>query len=184
MYIAGDASSPRILDVGCGTRKIEATAIGIDVHPRSVADIIWNLDNFPWPIESNSFDKIYLSHIVEHIQDLAAMMQELYRIARDGADLFFITPHFSSHNSYTDPTHVRHLAARSFQYFTGTDFPSFGTLDVQFTVESLSVTFGKNAVLDSIGRFLAKRNLEWYERHAAWIFPAQDIKCHLKARKS
>lgn len=176
-------TSPRILDVGCGTRKIEPTAIGIDVHPRSVADIIWDLNRFPWPIENDSFDRIHLSHIVEHIPDLPAMMQELHRIARDGADLFFATPHFSSHNSYTDPTHVHHLAARSFQYFTGKDFATFGALDVRFTIESLKVTFGKNVVLDGIGRWLARRNLEWYERHAAWIFPAQDIQCHLKARK-
>ena len=50
-------------------------------------------------------------------------------------------------------------------------------------IESLELSFGKNLVLDGAGRWLARRNLEWYERHAAWTFPAQDIRCHLKVRK-
>jgi len=32
-------------------------------------------------------------------------------------------------------------------------------------------------------RWLARRNLERYERHAAWVLPAQDIRCHLRVRK-
>ena len=125
-----------------------------------------------------------MSHIIEHVRDVTRTMAEIHRVARDGADVFIVTPHFSSHNSYTDPTHVRHLAARSFRYFTGDDFATFGGSSVKFEIVKLELTFGKNFVLDSAGRFLARRNLEWYERHAAWIFPAQDIRCHLRVRKS
>jgi SAM-dependent methyltransferase len=172
-----------VLDIGCGTVKAEAGAVGIDVSPRSGADIVWNLDEFPWPLESGSFERIYMSHIIEHVRDVGRTMAEVHRVGRNGADVFVVTPHFSSHNSYTDPTHVRHLAARSFQYFTGEDFATFAGSDVRFSIEELELTFGKNFVLDGVGRWLARRNLEWYERHAAWIFPAQDIHCHLKVRK-
>lgn len=174
---------PDILDVGCGTRKCEPGAIGIDVSPRSGADIIWDLDQFPWPVETGSFDRIYMSHIIEHMRDVMRTMTEIHRVARNGADIFIVTPHFSSHNSYSDPTHVRHLSMASFQYFTGDDFPSFTGSNARFSIESLELTFGKNFLLDGIGRWLARRNPEWYERHAAWIFPGQDIRCHLKARK-
>src|SRR5678816_256421 len=172
-----------ILDVGCGTRKSEPDAIGIDVSSPSAADIIWDLDEFPWPLENNAFDRIHMSHIIEHVRDVTRTMAEIFRVGRAGADVFVVTPHFSSHNSYTDPTHVRHLAARSFQYFTGEDFATFTGSAVRFSIEELELTFGKNFVLDGTGRWLARRNLEWYERHAAWMFPAQDIRCHLKIRK-
>ena len=172
-----------VLDVGCGTRKAEPGAVGIDVHPRSAADILWDLDEFPWPLDSDAFDRIYMSHIIEHVRDVTRTMAEIYRVARDGADVFVVTPHFSSHNSYTDPTHLRHLAARSFQYFTGEDFATFAGSNASFSIEKLELTFGKNFVLDGAGRWLARRNLEWYERHAAWVFPAQDIRCHLRVRK-
>lgn len=172
-----------ILDVGCGTRKAEPGAIGIDVSPRSAADIIWNLDEFPWPLDSNTFDRIHMSHIIEHVSNAMRTMEEVHRVACDRADVFIVTPHFSSHNSYTDPTHLRHLAARSFQYFTGDEFATFASSNVRFSIEELELTFGGNVFLDGMGRWLAKRNLEWYERHAAWVFPAQDIRCHLRVRK-
>jgi hypothetical protein len=125
-----------------------------------------------------------MSHIIEHVQDVTLTMAEVHRVAQDGAEVFVVTPHFSSHNSYTDPTHVRHLSGRSFQYFTGEDFATFGALGAgRFAIEDVELTFGKNVVLDNAGRWLAGRNLEWYERHAAWIFPASDVRCRLRVRK-
>jgi SAM-dependent methyltransferase len=171
------------LDVGCGTSKIEPDAVGIDVHPTSAADIIWDLDQFPWPLSDNTFDRVHMSHIIEHVRDVNRTMAEVHRVARDGASVLIVTPHFSSHNSYTDPTHVRHLAGRSFQYFTGDDFATFRGAHVRFNIEDVELTFGKNFLLDGAGRWLARRNLEWYERHAAWIFPASDIRCRMWVRK-
>jgi hypothetical protein len=171
------------LDVGCGTRRAEPGAIGIDISPRSGADIVWNLDEFPWPLENDTFDRIHMSHIIEHVQDVTRTMAEIHRIGRAGAAVFITTPHFSSHNSYTDPTHVRHLSARSFQYFTGQDFATFTGSNISFRIEEVELTFGKNFLLDGAGRWLARRNLEWYERHAAWIFPGQDIRCQLEIVK-
>src|SRR5215472_11754442 len=145
-------------------RKADADAVGIDCSPRSAADVVWNLDDFPWPLESDTFERIHMSHIIEHVRDITRTMAEVHRVARNGADVFISTPHFSSHNSYTDPTHVRHLAGRSFEYFTGKDFATFTGSDVSFTIERVDLTFGKNFVLDGIGRRLARGNLEWYER--------------------
>lgn len=172
-----------ILDIGCGKRKIEPDAIGIDVSPDSAADHIWNLDQYPWPLETGQFERIYMSHVIEHLEDPMRAMAECHRVACDRADVFIVTPHFSSHNSYTDPTHKRHLAAASFEYFTGNDFATFAGSAFHFDIVSVELTFGGNFVLDNVGRFLARRSLKWYERHAAWIFPALDIRCHLRARK-
>ncbi|HUA61532.1 MAG TPA: class I SAM-dependent methyltransferase [Verrucomicrobiae bacterium] len=173
-----------VLDIGCGTRKIEADAVGIDISPDSAADHVWNLDVYPWPLEDNRFTRIHMSHVIEHLDDPMRAMAEVHRVARDGADVFIVTPHFSSHNSYVDPTHKRHLAAGSFVYLTGQDFPSFRGAPFAFEIVRVELTFGGNLVLDNLGRALAGMSLRWYERHAAWVFPAQDIRCHLRARKS
>ncbi len=172
-----------VLDIGCGKRKVEPDAFGIDISPDSAADAVWNLDRYPWPLEDNRFVRIHMSHVIEHLDDPMRAMAEVWRVARDGADVFIATPHFSSHNSYTDPTHKRHLGARSFEYFTGRDFPSFTGSPFRFEVIKVELTFGGNFVLDGLGRFLAGRSLKWYERHAAWVFPALDIKARLRARK-
>jgi SAM-dependent methyltransferase len=171
------------LDIGCGSRKTEPDAIGIDISPGSAADHVWNLDRYPWPLEDSRFSRIHMSHVIEHLDDPMRAMAEVYRVAADGANVFVTTPHFSSHNSYTDPTHKRHLAAASFEYFTGRDFPSFAGSPFRFDIVECRLTFGGNFVLDNLGRLISGASIKWYERHAAWIFPALDIRCHLRARK-
>jgi len=172
-----------VLDVGCGTRKQEPGAVGIDRIASPAADVVWDLDCYPWPLEDNRFSRIYMSHIIEHFDDCMRAMAEVHRVARDGADVFVVTPHFSSHNSFTDPTHRRHLSLASFEYFTGQEFASFAGSPYAFEIVSARLTFGGNIVLDNIGRLLYAMSTRWYERHAAWIFPAADIHCHLRARK-
>lgn len=157
--------------------------MGIDRVATPAADIVWDLDRYPWPLEDARFSRIYLSHIIEHFDDVMKAMAEVHRIARDGADVFVVTPHFSSHNSYTDPTHRRHMSAASFQYFTGREFASFAGSEYAFDIVETRLTFGGNLLLDNAGRLLHRMSLRWYERHAAWIFPAWDIHCHLRVRK-
>ena len=176
-------SSMNVLEIGCGRRKIESGSVGIDRSPDSVADVIWDLDQFPWPLESGRFERIHMSHVIEHLADIMRAMAEVHRVARDGADVFITTPHFSSHNSYKDPTHKAHLAAASFEYFTGRGFETFSGSPFRFDIVETELTFGGNFVLDNLGRLLARMSMPWYERHAAWIFPALDIRSHLRAHK-
>jgi hypothetical protein len=64
-----------VLDVGCGTRKAEPGALGIDRSPGP--DFVWDLDHYPWPLEADGFERIHMSHIIEHVQDVMAMMAEV-----------------------------------------------------------------------------------------------------------
>ena len=89
------AERSTVLDVGCGTRKAEADALGIDRSPGPETDIVWDLDHYPWPLESGRFERIHLSHIIEHVQDVMATMGEVHRVARAGASVFVTTPHLA-----------------------------------------------------------------------------------------
>lgn len=112
------ARPPKILDIGCGRNKTPG-AVGIDSNPRSAADVIHDLDSFPYPFPDNEFDIIVGNQIIEHVGDVLAVVAELHRIARPGAIIRLDTPHYSDVASYTDPTHRRHLTTESFSYFTG-----------------------------------------------------------------
>ena len=175
--------SGEILDIGCGTRKVDPSAVGMDRAAAPGVDVVWDLDQYPWPLATGRFSRIHMSHVIEHVADAMRAMSEVHRVAAPGASVFIATPHFSSHNSYVDPTHVRHLAAQSFDYFSGKNFPSFVGAPFRFEIVSLEVTFGGNLILDSLGRALSRLSLRWYERHAAWILPAQEIRCELRAVK-
>src|SRR5215212_8288477 len=48
---------------------------------------------------------------------VVAVMEEIHRLGRPGARVYIRSPHFSSWQFYTDPTHRHPFAARSFDYF-------------------------------------------------------------------
>lgn len=116
--------APRILDVGCGVNKYPG-AVGIDRLPGTAADIVHDLDRFPWPVEDSSFDEIRLIHVIEHVADVIATMEEIHRIARPGARVVIVTPHYTDFSSFCDPTHRWHLNSYSLRYF-GEDHAGFG----------------------------------------------------------
>lgn len=114
----------KILDVGCGIKKYPG-AIGIDRLPGTAADVVHDLDQFPWPLSDSSFDQLRLIHVIEHVGDVIRTMEELHRLGRPGAKVIIATPHYTDFSSFCDPTHRWHLNSFSLRYF-GNDNAGFG----------------------------------------------------------
>ncbi len=169
-----------ILDIGCGKRKQEAAAIGIDREAGSAADLLADLSQFPWPIADACADRIYLSHFIEHQPDILRVMAEVRRIAKPAAEVIVVTPHYSSLDSFTDPTHVHHLGWRSFDYFCRDSFENFTYHAGGFRILERRLTFGGSLLLDNLGRLVAAISVDFYEKHFAWIFPARNIYCRME----
>ena len=106
----------RILDVGCGVRKAPG-AIGIDRNPASKADVICDLDRFPYPFADGSFDAVLAVHTIEHVADVIRTMEEFHRMAKPHGRIHIETPHYTDFSSFCDPTHRSHLNSFSFRYF-------------------------------------------------------------------
>ena len=104
------------LDVGCGRNKYPG-AIGLDRNPHTAADVICDLDRVPYPFRDSQFDEIRVIHVIEHVADVLATMQELHRLARSGGVIRIETPHYTDFSSFCDPTHRWHLNSFSFRYF-------------------------------------------------------------------
>ena len=113
-----------ILDVGCGVKKYPGS-IGIDKNPDTNADIVCDLDVFPWPIEPASFDEVRLIHVIEHVADVVKTVEECHRVLRPGGRIVIETPHYTDFSSFCDPTHRWHLNSFSFRYF-GEEHGGFG----------------------------------------------------------
>jgi SAM-dependent methyltransferase len=114
----------RILDVGCGVNKFPG-AIGIDRNPSSRADLLCDLDHPPYPFRDGSFDLVRAVHVIEHVSDVIATMEEFHRLLAPGGRVLLVTPHFSDSSSFCDPTQRRHLSSFSFRYF-GAEHGGFG----------------------------------------------------------
>ncbi|MCG3770992.1 MAG: Demethylrebeccamycin-D-glucose O-methyltransferase [Nitrosomonadaceae bacterium] len=74
---------PKVLDLGCGNKK-RPGAIGVDFNDRTAADVIHNLNSFPYPFDDSSFDEIYLDNALEHLDDVIRVMEEVYRLCKPG----------------------------------------------------------------------------------------------------
>ena len=124
MSSPSDPTKPRILDVGCGIHK-QPGAIGVDRNPASRADVLCDLDRFPYPFADNSFDRLLAIHVIEHLADVIGAMEEFHRLVRPHGSVRIETPHYTDFSSFCDPTHRSHLNSFSFRYF-GEDHGGFG----------------------------------------------------------
>jgi len=104
-----------IVDLGCGTRKV-AGAVGIDRLAHPGVNIICDFDQ-SLPLKSNSVDALHASHLLEHINNLIAFMEEIYRVCKPGALVYIKVPYFTSRGAFGDPTHVRFFTEETFLYF-------------------------------------------------------------------
>ncbi len=168
-----------ILDIGCGSAKTPG-AIGLDISADTDADIVHDLDVFPYPIEESSFDQILLQDVIEHVREPIKVFEELHRIARPGARIQLRTPHFSSVLAYGDPTHrhyfstiaIRSLAEPRFAHYT----------DVRFRV--IHVTLDMWLPFRAIGLSrLANRFPDLYEKYFAFRFPAMNMRAEFEVVK-
>ena len=53
------------LDLACGQNRTEGY-FGIDIIPGDKVDAVVDLEEFPWPIESESAEDIVCNHYIEH----------------------------------------------------------------------------------------------------------------------
>jgi SAM-dependent methyltransferase len=106
-----------ILDIGCGRNK-RPGALGVDSNRDTAADVIADINRGSLPFRDGIFEKIWVVHVIEHVADVIATIEELHRVARPGATIIVETPHYTDFSSFCDPTHRWHLNSFSFRYFT------------------------------------------------------------------
>ncbi len=172
----------RVGDFGCGVHKLSG-AIGVDVMcHRGIVDVVHDLDEAPWPFKDNSFDAIRCNHLIEHVEDVVPFFEEAHRVLTPGGYIIIRTPHYSNVDSFSDPTHKRHLTSRSLDYFIrGTD--SFGLYsEVAFCCEEKRMEFS-SGLRQSIGRWLCRFSTRRFEKYYCKLFPARTLYFRLRAIK-
>ncbi len=105
------------LNLGCGT-DYKKHWINIDKGDCK-CDVQHDLEQFPYPFDNDSVDKILLQHVFEHIdpKNFYNTMKELYRICKNNAIIEIISPLAGTDNYFTDPTHKMPLTQRTFDFF-------------------------------------------------------------------
>ena len=174
----------RVLELGCGSNKACEDSVGLDRNPRACPDVLWDLDQFPYPFEDDSFDQVLCYHILEHVGDFIRCVEEIHRILRPGGLLRVECPHFSSVGSFTDPTHRRFFTASTFDYFIdGTVCAGYQYSEVRFRLLNRRVTFMKDRWMPRFFQRWLNNHIEFYERHWAFILQGNLVSYELEAVK-
>jgi SAM-dependent methyltransferase len=177
---ANRPAAPRELDLGAGAVERAPGAIRADAAREVQPDVVLDAEA-PLPFATSSLEQVYCFDLVEHVQDVAALMAEIHRVLAPSGTVFITTPHFSCANTFTDPTHRHHFGWRSFDYFTEPHKLSYYSA-ARFEVARRTLRF-HGGLVDSVMRRLANRWPDWYEHRLVWVFPAWYLEFELTAVK-
>ena len=166
----------RVLDLGCGGHKYPG-AVGVDRNPRSQADVLGDLDAGRLPFRDGTFDEARLDHVIEHLQDVVAVMAEVHRVCKPGALVVVRTPHFSSIHAYTDPGHRQRLARGSMDQVRKDLAPGCG-----LEVLRKDILF-HHGPWSWPGRLIYRISPNKYEKFFAFMFPARELVFELRILK-
>lgn len=106
-----------VLDVGSGGLRRAAHVVTMDILKLEETDIIHDANNYPWPFEENTFDYIIMSNVLEHVENVSALLSEVQRVGKRHALIRCVCPHYSNPCTYVDVTHRHALSIRSLDVF-------------------------------------------------------------------
>ncbi len=190
-----DKLGPVSIELGCGSSKKNANAIGIDMLDYECVDIVGDalsvLKRFP----DESVCDVYASHFLEHLADLDGFLRELERVVRPAGELVFVVPHFSNPYYYSDYTHRSFFGLYTFSYLTSNvlfkrKVPNynrsnrFELLGVDLRFLSGRPFYGRFLVKAIVGRIFNSCNYlrEFYEENLCYLFPCYELKYRLRKR--
>jgi SAM-dependent methyltransferase len=178
----------RVLNLGCGflkedfpEREQATEVVGVDHNPDSHADIVHDLDSFPYPLETDSFDLVIMQDVIEHLENVPATLAEIHRIARNGALVRIRTPHYASWYAYGDPTHKRFFGSHSLDGFDVRN-PNLHYAKVRFHFRRRIIEFPKIWRVTGIAA-LINRNPHRWEQLLAYIIRPENMIFELEVVK-
>ena len=54
------------VNIGCGFNKLDGY-LNVDHFPECTPDILWDLENTPWPFDDGTVDELVAHHVLEHL---------------------------------------------------------------------------------------------------------------------
>lgn len=176
-----------VLNLGSGRDIIEG-AINLDLAPLEGVDVVWDINNVPWPFESNTFETIICNHILEHVEDLVKTMEEIHRVGKPNSLVKIRVPYFVNPVYYHDPTHKLKFNYDTFSYFSDESIFSyystarFKTLKRRIVFSSTKTKFLSSYYswpLDVVINVMP----HIYQRFFCYILPCSEIHYLLENKK-
>jgi len=101
-----DGRPPVTVDLGCGDSLQYPENIGIDRRLTKSCSVVADL-SLGLPLADRSVDRLFTVHVLEHLVDYLALLDECHRVLRPGGVLHVLAPWWRHVNAVADPTHIR-----------------------------------------------------------------------------
>jgi len=123
--------------LGCGRSREKRIALGepvwsnlttLDYSPDCHPDIVWDLNETPWPLLDNTYDEVHAYEVLEHLGrqgDYVAFFahfSEIWRVLKPGGHLFATVPAPGSPWVWGDPGHTRSISMESLTYLNQEEY--------------------------------------------------------------
>ena len=180
---------PININLGCGDKQID-NHIGLDFLPRAGVDVICDLEH-PLPLGTGIVDSVYAKSLLEHIDNLEALLIDVQRVLKIDGTFHIYVPHWSNPFYYSDYTHVRFFGLATFDYFIKSSKQIYRRVPVytelQYEVNNVCLLFESPF---SLLRWIMKA-FQWainqnvglqtfYEFHISHLIPCYAIEFILK----
>lgn len=186
------ASSIKI-ELGCGARKRDAEAIGIDILDYPEVDLVGDVIDVLKKLPTSCVLHVSAHHFIEHVSDLELLMSELARVVKPDGIVDFVVPHFSNPYFYSDPTHQKFFGLYTFCYMSystlfSRQVPTYQN-ELIFNLECVDLKFksakpfyGRYIIKSAIGKVFNSCNYmkELYEENFCYLFPCYEIRYLLR----
>lgn len=176
------------LDIGCGASK-RPGYIGMDKLHLPDVDIIHDLDIFPYPFANDEIEEVWMDQVLEHMKEPMRVMEEIYRICRNGAKVTIGVPYFRSFYAFIDPTHKTFFGTNWFYYFDPEHqfCKKYRYTNAKFRVDRIEFDreFKKNRIrfFHRIMIGIAERNMQFYEAKLSHLCPLNSLTFYLTVVK-
>lgn len=126
------------LNFGCG-KNIKEGYVNADIAPLEGVDKTFDFNFFSYPFPDGEFDEILADNILEHLDDIPAVMKELHRISKPSGKLRIIVPYYNCYGAYNDITHKHYFSHRSFEPFYRKDSRGNYFVEEEFKLKRLEL---------------------------------------------
>lgn len=183
------------VELGCGPRKVDPSAIGIDQLDFDGVDIVGEVFAVLAQFPDATAHSVYSAHFFEHVADLPRLLSEVARIMSPDALLTLVVPHFSNPFYHSDPTHRTPFGLYSMAYFCQQSLfargvPRYG-IDLPLSLERVDLGFKsypprylRHAWKKSLGVLFNSSMYmkELYEENLCWLLPCYEVRYELRKR--
>ncbi len=177
------------LNLGCGQFPLHEY-VNLDFIVLPGVDIVHDLNVYPYPFNDNEFDEVRCFHVLEHLNDIIAPLEEIWRITKSGGIVSIEVPSFPGVGAIVDPTHKQFYTYGTFDYFSKeSQFKYYSK--AKFLIERREIIFESKlfpfSFLNTVLNYIINKSSKLqrvYFYNFSYLYPSSIIGVRLVVEKS